>query len=58
MWRLWRLITRRLGAYERLRCLNPNVIDDPDLRNHIRNRSRMLFRALVDNDFTELLMTS
>jgi len=47
----------RLGAYERLRCLNPNVIDDPELRNHIRNRSRMLFRALVDNDFTELLMT-
>jgi len=47
----------RLGAYERLRCLNPNVIADPQLRNHIRNRSRMLFRALVDNDFTELLMT-
>lgn len=45
----------RMGAYERLRCLNPNVIDDPELRNHIRNRSRMLFRALVDNDFTELL---
>jgi hypothetical protein len=47
----------RLGAYERLRCLNPNVIADPDLRRHIRNRSRMLFRALVDNDFTELLLT-
>ncbi len=47
----------RLGAYERLRCLNPAVIADPELRNHIRNRSRMLFRALVDNDFTELLMT-
>jgi len=47
----------RLGAYERLRCLNPKVIADSELRNHIRNRSRMLFRALVDNDFTELLMT-
>lgn len=47
----------RLGAYERLRGLNPAVIADPELRNHIRNRSRMLFRALVDNDFTELLMT-
>jgi len=47
----------RLGAYERLKCLNPKVISDPELRNHIRNRSRMLFRALVDNDFTELLMT-
>lgn len=47
----------RLGAYERLQYLNPKVIADPDLRNHIRNRSRMLFRALVDNDFTELLMT-
>lgn len=45
----------RLGALERFSRLNPNVIDDPKLRNHIRNRSRMLFRALVDNDFTELL---
>ncbi|HEX5711001.1 MAG TPA: hypothetical protein VFX68_06605 [Sulfuricurvum sp.] len=47
----------RLGAYERFTRLNPTVIADPELRNHIRNRSRMLFRALVDNDFTELLMT-
>lgn len=45
----------RLGAYERLKRLNPSVISDPDLRRHIRNRSRMLFRALVDEDFTELL---
>ncbi|MDO9208754.1 MAG: hypothetical protein Q7T91_10940, partial [Sulfuricurvum sp.] len=45
----------RLGALERLTRLNPNVIADPDLRRHIRNRSRMLFRALVDNDFSELL---
>lgn len=45
----------RLGAYERLTRLNPDVISDPDLRRHIRNRSRMLFRALVDEDFSELL---
>jgi hypothetical protein len=45
----------RLGAYERYTKLNPSVIENPDLRRHIRNRSRMLFRALVDNDFSELL---
>jgi hypothetical protein len=45
----------RLGALERFIRLNPSVISDPDLRRHIRNRSRMLFRALVDNDFSELL---
>ena len=45
----------RLGALERFILLNPNVISNPDLRRHIRNRSRMLFRALVDNDFSELL---
>jgi len=45
----------RLGAFERFTRLNPQVIQDPDLRRHIRNRSRMLFRSLVDNDFTELL---
>ena len=45
----------RLGALERFTRLNPTVIADPDLRRHIRNRSRMLFRALVDNDFSELL---
>ena len=45
----------RLGAYERFTRLNPEVIADPDLRRHIRNRSRMLFRAMVDDDFSELL---
>ncbi|MDP3120338.1 MAG: hypothetical protein Q8N01_07985 [Sulfuricurvum sp.] len=45
----------RLGAYERFTHLNPVIIKDPEFRHHIRNRSRMLFRALVDNDFTELL---
>jgi len=45
----------RLGALDRFTRLNPQVIENPDLRRHIRNRSRMLFRALVDNDFSELL---
>lgn len=45
----------RLGALDRFTRLNPEVIENPDLRRHIRNRSRMLFRALVDNDFSELL---
>jgi len=45
----------RLGALERYKRLNPEVIQNPQLRRHIRNRSRMLFRALVDNDFSELL---
>lgn len=45
----------RLGALDRFTRLNPEVINNPDLRRHIRNRSRMLFRALVDNDFSELL---
>ena len=45
----------RLGALERFTRLNPRVIENPDLRRHIKNRSRMLFRALVDNDFRELL---
>lgn len=45
----------RLGALERFIRLNPAVIEKPELRRHIRNRSRMLFRALVDNDFSELI---
>jgi hypothetical protein len=45
----------RLGALDRFTRLNPEVIEKYDLRRHIRNRSRMLFRALVDNDFSELL---
>ncbi len=44
----------RLGALERFKILNPEVIKDDDLRKKIRNRTRMLFRDLVDNDFTEL----
>ena len=44
----------RLGALERFKILNPEVIKDDNLRKKIRNRTRMLFRDLVDNDFTEL----
>lgn len=45
----------RLGAYERYRLVNPEVLSKDHLRVKIRNRSRMLFRAMVDNDFKELV---
>jgi hypothetical protein len=45
----------RLGAYERFSRVHPNVIKNNKLRIKIRNRSRMLFRAMVDNDFNELI---
>ena len=44
----------RLGALKRFSLLNPKVIKDESLRTKIRNRTRMLFRDLVDNDFKEL----
>jgi len=44
----------RLGALDRFKILNPEVISDENLRKKIRNRTRMLFRDLVDNDFIEL----
>ena len=45
----------RLGALERFNLLSPQIINDVRLRNKIRNRSRMLFRAMVDNDFKDLV---
>ncbi len=45
----------RLGASERFELLNDEVIEDDNLRTKIRNRSRMLFRAMVDDDFGELV---
>ena len=45
----------RLGALERFTRLHDEVIANPGLRVKVRNRSRMLFRAMVDNDFTELV---
>ena len=44
----------RLGALKRFQLLNKEVIKDDELRKKIRNRTRMLFRDLIDNDFTEL----
>ena len=44
----------RLGALKRFSLLNSQVIADESLRTKIRNRTRMLFRDLVDNDFKEL----
>ena len=44
----------RLGALERFERLHPDVISDEELRVKIKNRTRMLFRALVDHDFSEL----
>ncbi|WP_345978912.1 hypothetical protein [Sulfurimonas sp. HSL3-2] len=45
----------RLGSLERFNLLNPQVIEDERLRVKIRNRSRMLFRAMIDDDFNELI---
>lgn len=45
----------RLGSYERFTRLHPDVIASDHLRIKIRNRSRMLFRAMVDSDFKELV---
>ena len=45
----------RLGALERFSRLHDEVIKNDDLRVKVRNRSRMLFRAMVDDDFKELV---
>ncbi|MBU0632954.1 hypothetical protein KKA17_09925 [bacterium] len=45
----------RLRSLERFDLLNPQVINDDALRVKIRNRSRMLFRAMVDDDLNELV---
>lgn len=46
----------RLSALDRYNILNPEVISNDTLRNKIRNRSRMLFRAMIDDDFNELVL--
>jgi len=46
----------RLGALERFNLLSEEIINDERLRNKIRNRSRMLFRAMIDNDFEDLVL--
>jgi hypothetical protein len=45
----------RLGALERFSRLHDEVIENDELRVKVRNRSRMLFRAMVDDDFKELV---
>lgn len=45
----------RLGALERFSTLNAEVLARAHLRTKIRNRSRMLFRAIIDDDFKELV---
>lgn len=44
----------RLPALPRFKLLHKDVIKKDNLRVKIRNRSRMLFRDLIDNDFREL----
>ncbi|MEA1919525.1 MAG: hypothetical protein U9N52_06780 [Campylobacterota bacterium] len=45
----------RLGALERFTRVHNDVINEDRYRVKIRNRSRMLFRAMVDDDFKELM---
>lgn len=45
----------RLGALERFNLISSEIINDDKLRHKIRNRSRMLFRAMIDNDFEDLV---
>lgn len=45
----------RLTPYKRFTKLNQEVIKNPNLRVKIKNRSRMLFRAMIDDDLTELI---
>lgn len=44
----------RLAASERFKLLHKEVIKQESLRVKIRNRTRMLFRSLTDDDFKEL----
>jgi hypothetical protein len=45
----------RLPALERFNLISPEIINDEKLRHKIRNRSRMLFRAMIDDDFSDLV---
>lgn len=45
----------RLRPLERFSRLHPQVIGDESLRIKVGKRARMLFRALADEDFTELV---
>lgn len=45
----------RLAGFERFSKLNQKVLQNEELRIKIGNRARMIFRALADNDFSELV---
>ena len=44
----------KLSALKRFQLLHKDVIEKKSLRVKIKNRTRMLFRSLVDDDFKEL----
>ncbi|XPV69871.1 MAG: hypothetical protein ACNI25_04680 [Halarcobacter sp.] len=44
----------KLNPLKRFELLHKDVIEKENLRVKIRNRTRMLFRSLIDDDFTEL----
>lgn len=44
----------KLNALKRFSLLHKEVIENPNLRVKIKNRTRMLFRSLIDDDFKEL----
>ena len=44
----------KLNAFRRFSLLHKEVIENSNLRVKIKNRTRMLFRSLIDDDFKEL----
>ena len=44
----------KLNDFRRFSLLHKDVIENPNLRVKIKNRTRMLFRSLIDDDFKEL----
>lgn len=47
----------RLSGYERFSRLNPKVLETEEERIKIAKRARMLFRAMADGDFHELVQS-
>lgn len=44
----------KLNAFKRFSLLHRDVVNKVELRVKIKNRTRMLFRSLIDDDFKEL----
>ncbi|MDZ7820280.1 MAG: hypothetical protein U5K55_17505 [Aliarcobacter sp.] len=44
----------KLNAFKRFSLLHKDVVEKAELRVKIKNRTRMLFRSLIDDDFKEL----